>query len=91
MAATGATADNLHIHDDSTLRWFAPNEHSEYGFCGECGSSLFWRGSGRPGWVSICAGPLDPPTGLCTDQALFVAHASDYHTLDGSIPGVDQE
>ena len=30
--------------------------------------------------TSICAGALDPPTGLSTEQAWWVSEASDYHT-----------
>lgn len=36
--------------------------------------------------VAICAGTLDPPTGLKTERAIFTSHASDYHQLDPEIP-----
>ena len=35
---------------------------------------------------SVAAGTLDPPTGLSTVHALFVADASDYHRLDPDLP-----
>ena len=91
LAAARCDGEDLEIDDDETLRWFRPSEHAEYGFCTVCGSSLFWRGLGDPGWISICAGTLDPPTGLHTTKALFVAHAGDYHLLDDSIPGLAEE
>lgn len=31
------------IGDASTLTWFASSEYAERGFCGRCGSSLFYR------------------------------------------------
>jgi hypothetical protein len=30
------------MHGD-TLRWFRSSEQAERGFCGVCGSNLFWR------------------------------------------------
>ena len=33
------------------------------GFCGICGSNLFWEAVGKP-YISIMAGSLDKPTGL---------------------------
>jgi hypothetical protein len=50
-----------------------------YGFCARCGSSLFWRGATIPHRISICAGTLDPPTGLRTVEAWWTSEASDYH------------
>jgi len=80
MAATAANADEIEISDrDATLTWFHPIEEAAYAFCSRCGSSLFWRSSAAPGRISICAGTLDPPTGLKTVQAWWVKEASDYH------------
>jgi hypothetical protein len=80
MAAAAADAADLEIDDaDSRLRWFYPVPEAGYAFCDECGSSLFWQSRATPGRVSICAGALDPPTGLETVRAWWVSEASDYH------------
>ena len=80
MAAAGARAADVVIDDEAgTLTWFAPVPEAEYGFCGRCGSSLFWRND-DPGQLSICAGTLHPPTGLRTSEAWWVGEASDYHS-----------
>jgi hypothetical protein len=78
VAATStALADLVLVDPDGLLRWHeVPG--AAYGFCSRCGSSLFWR-SDEPDRMSVCAGVLDPPTGLVTEQALFVSEASDYH------------
>jgi hypothetical protein len=79
MAATGAAAADVRIADaDGRLTWFGV-DGAEYGFCGACGSSLFWRGDSTPDRLSICAGTLEPPTGLRTVEAWWVVDASDYH------------
>lgn len=85
MAATQAAADHLEVDDDGAVRWYEPGDRVRYGFCGTCGSTLFWKSDTRPDAVSIAAGTLDPPTGLSTTQALFVAAASDYHRPDPSL------
>lgn len=85
MAATGCADDGLTLGADATLRWYEPAPGVFYGFCGTCGSTLFWRSDARPGWTSIAAGSLDPPTGLVTTAAWWTAEASDYHTLDQTI------
>lgn len=80
MAATSAASAQLDIADErARLRWF-PVPGASYGFCGECGSALFWRAESSPERTSICAGTLDPPTGLHTIEAWWVSQASDYAT-----------
>jgi hypothetical protein len=80
MAATQAQADDVVIDDpDARLRWYDPVPEAAYGFCGQCGSSLFWHSSSAPDRISICAGTLAPPTGLRTVAAWWTSEASDYH------------
>jgi hypothetical protein len=80
MAATAADASDIVVDDDDgNLRWFYPAPDAGYGFCRRCGSSLFWQSEDTQ-HTSICAGALDPPTGLSTAQAWWVSEASDYHT-----------
>jgi hypothetical protein len=79
MAATSAAVTDLQLDDADLLTWFRPDEHAAYGYCRACGSSLFWQASAEPERWSICAGTLDPPTGLTTVEAWWVRDASDYH------------
>lgn len=91
MAATAAPWSALSFLADGTLRWFAPLDDPEvaYGFCERCGSSLFWRrtvtdDSDPP--VSICAGPLENPTGLRTTEVWFAGEAADHVTVTPDVP-----
>jgi hypothetical protein len=80
MAASDAAAADLAITDEEQLlTWFNPVPEAGYGFCARCGSSLFWQSTDTPRRMSICAGVLDPPTGLRTVGAWWVSEASDYH------------
>ena len=79
MAATTVAKADLRIDDpDAQLAWFHPVQEAGYGFCRRCGSSLFWRDD-QPEWLAVCAGTLDPPTGLRTGAAWWASEASDYH------------
>ena len=55
VAATQAGRDWLEIADGGELRWFESSPGIRRGFCGRCGSSLFWDDSGTAS-VSIMAG-----------------------------------
>lgn len=80
MAASGCELSVFEMVDDGTLRWYEPAEGVFYGFCETCGSTLFWKTDAKPGWISICAGTLDQPTGLKTTAALWTAELADYHS-----------
>ena len=79
MAATAAHPDQVTFAADDTLRWYQPDDTVEYGFCSQCGSSLFWRAIAIPDKLCITAGSLDQPTGLTTTKAWWIAEAGDYH------------
>ncbi len=78
MAATAAAPEHIVFSSSGSLRWYSPEPSVEYGFCQTCGSSLFWNIVGRTSHWSICAGVLDPPTGLRTTSAWYLDEASDY-------------
>jgi hypothetical protein len=91
MAATLAEVGDVEIDDvEGQLTWFEPVDEAAYAFCGRCGSSLFWQGVSTPDRISICAGTLEPPTGLSTAEAWWVAEASDYHQRP-DLPERDRE
>lgn len=79
-AATAASPDTLHFESgEHAVTWYSPADGVEYGFCSQCGSSLFWRLAERPDLVSISAGCLDQPTGLHTTAQIWMAEHGDYH------------
>lgn len=81
MAATAVHPDHVTIaDDDASLVWYSPDPTVQYGFCGRCGSSLFWRAGAHPEKLCITAGSMDQPTGLRTTTAWWMAEHGDYHT-----------
>ena len=82
-ACTAAKRDDLVLVEQAGLKWIdSPNSdaRARRGFCGECGSSLFWDPPGRP-TISIAAGTLDGHTGLRVTAHWYVSQAGDYYEL----------
>jgi hypothetical protein len=82
-ACTAAAREDLVLLEGRGLRWIdspASDARARRGFCGECGSSLFWDAPGRP-TVSIAAGTLDGDTGLRVAGHWYVSQQGDYYEL----------
>jgi hypothetical protein len=82
-AAAAARKADLLLLEKRGLRWIkSPNSDAgaRRGFCGECGSSLFWDPPGDE-TISIAAGTLDPPTGLRIIGHWYTSQASDYYDI----------
>ncbi len=87
VTATRALTAELEIADSGTLTWYRSSGEAERGFCGRCGSSLFWRASAEEGTHTvIMAGSLDPPTGLKLQRHIFVADKSDFYDIADDLP-----
>ncbi|MDZ7841686.1 MAG: GFA family protein [Gammaproteobacteria bacterium] len=85
-ASTQVYERDLKMIADAGLKWFRSSDFARRGFCGECGSSLFFQpdDSGR---VSIAGGALDAPTGLRLTEHIGTAEAGDYYQIES---GPDQ-
>lgn len=84
VAATGCPTVNLSVADEATLRWHQL-EHARYGFCGRCGSSLFWLATDSPDHTSIMAGSLDDADELELQAIWFSSEAQRHNILDTSV------
>ena len=84
LGAFSATrAEDLVFVVDDTLRWIDSPEsdrHARRGFCGECGSSLFWQADGAER-INVAAGTLDRPTGLRIAAHWYTHQAGDYDEM----------
>jgi hypothetical protein len=90
VGAFAATrAEHLVMVEERGLRWVeSPDSERRAlrGFCGECGSGLFWRPADGT-TVSIAAGTIDRPTRLRAAGHIYAAHAADYDALpDDGLP-----
>lgn len=86
VAATSAKRSDIAITGDVT--WYVSSETARRGFCGNCGSNLFWDGQGEN--LSIFAGTLDGETGLEISGHIFVADKGDYYDIPDGVDQADQ-
>jgi hypothetical protein len=87
-AFAAARAEDLVVREPSPLRWVdgPDSDHgARRGFCGDCGSSLFWQAAGSER-IGIAAGTLDQPTGLRVVGHIYTHQIGDYETLDDGLP-----
>jgi len=86
-AFAAARTEDLRLVAQETLVWIASPEsdrHARRGFCGACGSSLFWQAADGQR-VSIAAGTLDRPTGLRLAGRWYTRQAADWDELDDEL------
>ena len=84
-AATAVPPERLRLVEDHGLRWYQSSPMARRGFCGHCGSNLFWApASGER--IAVMAGTLDKPTGVALVMHIFVDDAGDYYRLTDGLP-----
>lgn len=84
FAATAANNDDLTIQGDS-LKWYRASAQAGRGFCGECGSSLFWKHD-EEDFTSILAGSIDGPSGLEIVKHVYVEDMPDWYEITDGKP-----
>ena len=86
-AATRAPLAKFRLTKDEGLKWFRSSDWAQRGFCGHCGSSLFYRLDEGDG-IGIAAGSIDEPTGLAPGKHIFTASKGDYYDIADGLPQV---
>ena len=80
-----AARADIVILEGRGLRWYRSSARARRGFCGVCGSGLFWEPADQPG-TGILAGTLDQPSGLKTIGHIFVGEICDFTEIAGAAP-----
>ena len=89
MSATAAADGDLKVIEDRGLKWYRSSDTARRGFCGECGSVLFWKGDGR-NYTAIAAGSIYGPTGAPLEGHIFCESAGDYYVIAGGAYRLDR-
>jgi hypothetical protein len=84
-AFTSAARGDVVLGGAEALRWFAKSARGRSGFCGVCGSSLFFEPAGEAR-IAIAAGSLDQPSGLAVIGHEYVADKADFVRIDDDLP-----
>lgn len=85
MAAANCQREDLKFTSQDNLQWYRASDMASRGFCGKCGSSLFWQADDADR-IAICAGVLDGETGLKTARHIYVSWKGDYYNLTPEEP-----
>ena len=84
-AYTSVSLGHLTIFEEGALKWFEASDKARRGFCGACGSRLFWEPYGE-GRMSVAAGSFDQPSGLKSVSHIFMKDAGDYYEVSDGLP-----
>lgn len=77
--------EDLVMESAESLAWYESSPGVRRGFCGKCGSTLFWDDRSRD-YTAVAAGSLDKPTGIKMIKHIYVADKGDYYRIEGCIP-----
>ena len=84
-ASTDVLREDLVVEGGDRVRWFASSEKVRRGFCGECGSVLFWDAPGRAR-IAVAMGVFEAPTGARLAKHIFTADKGDYYAIADDAP-----
>ena len=82
VAATVVPWDDISI--DGEVSWYQSSDEARRGFCGPCGSTLFWDGPGPD--LAVMAGSLDGDPGIRMAGHIFCADKGAYYEIDDGLP-----
>ena len=85
FASANVPRSALTVTGGEHIRWYASSAKVRRGFCGRCGSPLFWDPLERD-WTGIALGAFDSPTGIRLEKHIFVAEKGDYYEIADGLP-----
>jgi hypothetical protein len=85
FAASGVALADLEIAEAGALRWYAASDSAKRGFCGTCGSVLFWRPDAETR-IAILAGSFDDPSVLRPGYHIFTEGRAGFYEIADDLP-----
>lgn len=85
FVSTDVPRSALTVQGQENVRWYQSSEKVRRGFCGVCGSSLFWDPIGRD-WTGIAMGAFDTPTDTRLAVHVHTAERGDYYDIVDDVP-----
>lgn len=67
------------------LRWYQSSPKVRRGFCGTCGSTLFFDPRHRD-WIAVAMGAFDGPTGVKITHHIYCADKGDFYDITDGLP-----
>ena len=75
----------LRVEGEEAVRWYRSSEKVRRGFCGICGSTLFWDPIHHD-WIAIAMEVFDGPTDTSLSMHIFVSEKGDYYEIADGLP-----
>ena len=85
FASANVAKTAVRFTGDGAPTWFTSSPKVRRGFCGRCGSWLFWEPLQRD-WTSIALGAIDGSPGVQLEHHIFVAEKGDYYEIGDGLP-----
>ncbi|MDR6852238.1 hypothetical protein J2Y54_001758 [Sphingomonas sp. BE123] len=85
FVSTDVPRDRLDVTGADHVRWYASSDKVRRGFCGTCGTPLFWDPPARD-WIGVAMGVFDGPTGTRIAVHVHVAEQGDYYPTPDDAP-----
>ena len=79
----------LALTGGDALRWYHASPKARRGFCGTCGSFLFWDPVER-NTIAVALGTVTGATGTRLTRHIFVADKGDYYEIADGLPQVPE-
>lgn len=89
FASADIPGDALTITGEENVRWYRSSEKVRRGFCGTCGSTLFWDAVTSEK-TAVAMGVFDTPTRTKLWSHIFVADKGDYYEIEEGVLQRDQ-
>ena len=75
----------LTVSGEENVKWYQSSKKVRRGFCGSCGSTLFWDPVFQD-WTAVAMGAFDTPTHTQIEQHIFVSEKGDYYQITDDLP-----
>ena len=85
LASVDVPRTALQIERPEAVIWYQSSGKVRRGFCGLCGSTLFWDPVHHD-WTAIAMGAFDGPTGARLSLHIHVADKGDYYEVADGLP-----
>lgn len=85
FASADVPRSALTVRGEENVRWYQSSGKARRGFCGVCGSSLFWDPPGRD-WTGVAMGAFDDATGTHVHVHVFTGEKGDYYAIADDVP-----
>ncbi|MBY3212607.1 GFA family protein [Rhizobium laguerreae] len=85
FASTDVPRRQIAIQGGESVTWYQSSEKVRRGFCGACGSSLFWDPPHHD-WIAVAMGAFDGPTETTLKMHIYSADKGDYYDITDNLP-----